>query len=162
MSSGCQRAGVISRAHHAPMGQPSSYLRARVVGWAPHRPRLATVCSFMRSGFTVGARHYGACGVQYHSDCICVGSPFRTRKRNGRGASYPDGLRDYPFVCELCTTRANLGRELQLDHSDMALVGLERMRMIDAANSWTDGTLTQYRRNLRRFHRFRRLRSMCR
>ena len=111
-------------------------------------------CHFYGCGFKVAGMVFSGCGVAYHEGCISVGDPFRTRKRKGAGLSYPGGLRRHPFVCELCTVRANLGRELHMDQSDLSLLALERMRLIDAAHAWTPDTLDDYRRNIDRLHRF--------
>ena len=74
----------------------------------------------------------------YHSQCIKLGAPFKTR-HFGKGTNilkYPPCTTNLPFVYELCTVRAHLGREMDpyLD-SDNTLLGLERMRMIDAAHA---------------------------
>jgi hypothetical protein len=60
----------------------------------------------------------------------------------------------YPFVCEFCTVRANVGPNLPPSGTMAALMMLERMRMVDAAHSWAPKTLTSYQGDVRRFERF--------
>ena len=56
----------------------------------------------------------------------------------------------FPFVCELCTVRANVGKELLDFHNDHRfLISLERMRMIDMFNCWARNTLVNYKSALR-------------
>ena len=57
------------------------------------------------------------------------------------------------FICELCTVRAVVDRELR-QGPDTVLLRLERMRLVDTANSWARGTLTQYQTKLRQITRF--------
>jgi hypothetical protein len=47
-------------------------------------------------------------------------------------------------VCELCTVRAELHRELRRTDKDIHLLMFERMRMIDSMNWWQHRTLQQY------------------
>lgn len=47
------------------------------------------------------------------------------------------------FICECCTVRSVLGRELG-DTGDLSLLRLERMRLIDVANSWAENTYKAY------------------
>lgn len=95
-----------------------------------------------------------ACGVAYHPDCISVGEPFRSRHSDGRGLKYPDAAALPGFVCEACTVRAMLGRELALTDNDQHLLRLERMRMIDAAHAWAPSTTQTYRAGVRRICKF--------
>ena len=74
----------------------------------------------------------------YHPQCIKVGHPYCTRHYgNGtRGMQYPPCATILPFICELCTTRAHLRRELDPYSTDNnMLLLLERMRMIDTAHA---------------------------
>ena len=58
-------------------------------------------------------------------------------------------------LCELCTVRTHLGRELDpYLLSDNTLLGLERMRMIDAAHAWAPKTLENACRTLRNVDKF--------
>jgi hypothetical protein len=101
-----------------------------------------------------GVRH-PPCNVRYHQNCIGVGSPFRSRYRDlTRGLFFPKTLVGYPFVCELCTVRANVGPIVPPSGTMNALMMLERMRMIDTAHSWAPKTLGGYQGDVRRFHRF--------
>jgi hypothetical protein len=44
--------------------------------------------------------------------CVSVGAPFTSRRKGGAGLSFPK-VTDWPnFVCEACTVREVLGREL--------------------------------------------------
>jgi hypothetical protein len=61
----------------------------------------------------------------------------------------------FPFVCELCTVRCTLHRELRRTRQDQSLLAFERMRMIDMAHSWAAQTLkktNQMLSHLRTFH----------
>ena len=94
--------------------------------------------------------------MRYHTHCFSVGSPFRTRLRNRAGLFLPP-LPDFPgFICELCTVRATLGRELRHDSCDHALLALERMRILDVMNSWSQGTHQQYQSKMRVIRSFER------
>lgn len=87
--------------------------------------------------------------MQYHTDCVRVGLPFRTRLRGDGGLRLPK-LPDFPgFICELCTVRSVLDRELRHEVQDYTLLGLERMRMLDVMNSWSLGTHQQYQSKIR-------------
>jgi hypothetical protein len=110
---------------------------------------------FATTGFTLAGVSYPACNVTYHHSCVGVGTPFRSRYRDStRGLFFPKTLVGYPFVCELCTVRANVGVPPPPSGTMNALMMLERMRMIDTAHSWAPKTLVGYQGNLRRFHRF--------
>jgi hypothetical protein len=107
-------------------------------------------CCFSTRGFKFTNNTQAIpCHTKYHLRCIRAGPPFRTRLRNGAGLSMPP-IRDLPnFICEACTVRAVLDRELQ-DHSrDHALLMLERIRLIDMCHNWSSGTHTQYQGKLR-------------
>jgi hypothetical protein len=84
-----------------------------------------------------------------------MGSPFTSRFRDsGKGLQYPKDMLRLPFVCELCTVRAALGRELTGTGRDRELLALERMRMIDAANSWASATAIKTARGLKQVSQF--------
>ena len=88
----------------------------------------------------------------YHPPCICVGPPFHSRHfgEGTLGLQYPPRATNLPFICELCTVRTHLGRELDpLLSSDLTLLSLERMHMIDAAHAWAPRTLENACRTLR-------------
>ena len=93
----------------------------------------------------------------YHSTCIRIGPPFKTRHfgTGTRGIQYPPCATNLPFICELCTTRAQLNRELDAHlPTDTYLLKLERMRMIDVAHAWAPRTLENACRTLRRIDKF--------
>ena len=96
------------------------------------------------------------CHVQYHTHCVTVGPPFRTRLRHDGGLFLPH-LPDFPgFICELCTVRSVLERELYHQARDYALLALERMRLLDVMNSWSKGTHQQYQSKMRVIRNFER------
>ena len=101
-------------------------------------------CMFFSSGFKVKSISFRPCKVLYHPTCIKVGPPFKSRHfgKGTNGLQYPPCATTLPFICELCTTRTQIGRELD-PHlpSDWQLLRLERMRMIDAAHAWAPRTL---------------------
>ena len=94
------------------------------------------------------------CGVLYHHGCQRVGAPFHTRLREQAGQAFPSMEYVPNFMCEACTGRAVLGRELGENEEDVTILLLERMRMIDIANRWAKGTLTRYTYAIRRIRNF--------
>jgi hypothetical protein len=54
----------------------------------------------------------------------------------------------FPFICELCTVRSVLCRELSASPPDHQLLCYERMRMIDAAHAWAPSTMTGIQQRL--------------
>ena len=108
-------------------------------------------CMFYSKGLTCNGIVFFPCNVIYHPKCIRVGPPFRTRHygKGTKGLQYPPMASKYPFICELCTTRTQLGRELNnFNTLDTTLLMLERMRMIDTAHASSISTLEQYGRVL--------------
>jgi hypothetical protein len=84
------------------------------------------------------------CRTRYHLNCLIVGIPFVTRLPNNKGLVLPP-LRDFPgFICEACTVRSVLNRELGKGPKDYALLMLERMRIFDTVNSLAIGTHKAY------------------
>jgi hypothetical protein len=83
-----------------------------------------------------------------------VGTPFRTRLPNGKGLSFPHNVPLPHFICECCQVRALLNRELDATHRDVALLMLERMRMVDVIGNWRTTTLGQYAPSLRQLQTF--------
>ena len=84
------------------------------------------------------------CRTRYHLNCLTVGIPFVTRLPNNKGLVLPP-LRDFPgFICEACTVRSVLNRELGKGPKDYALLMLERMRIFDTVNSLAIGTHKAY------------------
>ena len=101
-------------------------------------------CMFYDKGFISKGKSFKPCTVAYHSGCIKVGDPFDTRHygKGTRGVQYPPCVTILPFICELCTVRTHLQRELDpLNTKDTLLLMLERMRMIDSAHAWDYKTL---------------------
>ena len=111
-------------------------------------------CCFRTTGFPF--RHGGRatpCGVSYHTHCIRAGPPFRTRFEDGRGLTFPH-IREWPlFICEGCTVRSVLDRELH-SRVDYGLMALERLRILDIAHRWAPGTHRQYQQKLRFLREF--------
>jgi hypothetical protein len=88
------------------------------------------------------------CHTSYHPQCIRVGVPFTTRRDKGAGLVFPD-VRDWPhFICEACTVRSVLDRELH-GARDWQLMCFERMRILDMVHSFSPGTHQQYQQKLR-------------
>jgi hypothetical protein len=105
--------------------------------------------------FHLNGVQFPPCHVSYHANCIGVGSPFRFRYRNmTRGLFFPKTLAGYPFICEFCTVRANVGPSLPPSGTMTALMMLERIHMVDCAHSWAPKTLGGYQGGVCRFHRF--------
>ena len=101
------------------------------------------VCHFAEHGFQVNGTQMHPCGTRYHPQCIRVGPPFATRLRNEEGLSFPNVRYWGTFICEYCTVRSVLERELH-GRNDWQLLGLERMRLIDMANAWARKTHQAY------------------
>lgn len=113
------------------------------------------VCVFASTGFILDGVSYPPCGTLYHEGCIRVGEPFTSRLPDGKGLSYPSVLWGMPFICELCSVQANLGRLLRVDNlRDLGLLSLERMRMIDLANYWAKQTMEKNTRAIRAYSSF--------
>jgi len=106
-------------------------------------------CRFARTGFDQDGVIFLPCGTTYHPRCIVVGEPFNTRLGAQKGLSFPPVEITPNFICEACTVRAMLGRELIKGSRDTALLMLERMRIIDQACSWDVKTLLGYQGGLR-------------
>jgi hypothetical protein len=115
---------------------------------------LTRSCIFARSGFSVGTFQARPCCVVYHRECICVGSPCRTRLNNHGGLSFPLKLYFPNYTCESCTVRAHLGRELVGSEDDRDLLKLERVRMVDVGNAWAQTTMGTYQTYINRMLRF--------
>jgi hypothetical protein len=84
---------------------------------------------------------------------VRAGPPFQTRLENNKGLILPNVKRPH-FICEMCTVRAELGRELRRTDNDIRLLMFERMRMIDALNWWQQKTLKQYGPHFRYLEEF--------
>ena len=82
-----------------------------------------------------------------------MGFPFRTKQINNKGLTFPS-VTEWPnFICEGCTVRAVVNRELH-SREDYVLMVLERMRFIDIAHRWAPGTHGAYQPKLRYLRRF--------
>ena len=92
--------------------------------------------------------------MTYHMGCIQVGEPFKSRLPKGRGLSYPPTRIAPPFICEACTVRAQLGEELGKTGKHLSLLMLERMRLVDQANAWSQGTHQNYQALLGKLRKF--------
>ena len=57
------------------------------------------------------------------------------------------------FICEACTVRAVLQRELG-NPGDRWLLKLERMRLLDVAHQWSAGTTRNYQTHLKKIKQF--------
>lgn len=112
------------------------------------------LCLFASTGFTQDGNVFLPCGTTYHLGCIVVSEPFRSRLPAGKGLIFPKLAVCPNFICELCTVRAHLGRELRNTGQDTSLLMLERMRMIDQASAWDPATLQGYQLHLKRLRRF--------
>ena len=103
---------------------------------------MIVTCIFASTGFD----NFAPCGGVYHTQCISVGPLFRSRRINKGGLTFPRIKRWGSFICEVCTVRAYLGRELR--STDVPLLLLERMRVIDIAWYWQKGTHSTYQSHL--------------
>ena len=94
------------------------------------------------------------CFTRYHLHCVRVGPPFTSRLARSEGLYLPP-MPEFPnFICEACTVRTAIGRELRAYAPDIALMMLERMRIIDVVHAWSQGTHKQYQMRLRQLRRF--------
>ena len=131
----------------AQAGSPPSQCGA--CGSAIRKGQPYLFCHFRTTGFplTTGAQ-CRPCQVRYHRGCVRIGPPFQCRTRDSQGLRFP-AVTDWPlFVCECCTVRAVLGRELGAS-GDRLLLRLERVRILDVANSWSQGTFRAYKTKLK-------------
>ena len=110
-------------------------------------------CKFQTEGFTLKGKFFPPCRVNYHVHCFRAGPPFESRRKDGAGLSFPEVGLWGSFVCELCTVRAVLGRELTGPH-DEHLLCYERIRVLDMAHYWAIGTHQTYQLRLRMLQRF--------
>jgi hypothetical protein len=107
------------------------------------------VCAFRDTGFG----KFRPCKTAYHMTCVSVGAPFVSRRKGGAGLAFPKVV-DWPnFVCEACTVREVLGRELT-GPTDVQLLCLERMRLLDIAWYWSQGTHSTYQGKIRILRKF--------
>jgi hypothetical protein len=109
------------------------------------RKEVQFCCHFGDTGFKIKEFEARPCQTQYHPECIRMGLPFVTRLPKDGGMHCPRDLAAFAhFICEACTVRLVLQRELSLYPSDTVLLMLERARLIDLTNHWARGTLKAY------------------
>jgi hypothetical protein len=90
-------------------------------------------------------RLFRPCYTRYHPACLCIGLPFQSRLPGAKGLRFPTRTELWgQFVCEACTVRAVLFRELHCVAEDVVLLMLERARIVDTSNHWAYGTLQTY------------------
>jgi hypothetical protein len=109
------------------------------------------MCNFGQGGFPFeDGSSARPCGTRYHNGCFQLGAPFTSRLKDRRGLQFPRHLRRLEtFICEACTARAVFQRELWYKGKALSLLTLERARLIDMINSWSDGTRTRYQSHLK-------------
>jgi hypothetical protein len=114
------------------------------------------VCVFAQTGFpwlkNQGQAH--PCGVRYHARCIRVGVPFTSRLDKREGLFYPWHAPMPHYVCEVCSVRAHLEREISRHRSDLVLMMVERVRQVDYMGGWSLSTLKKYGPYLRYLRQF--------
>lgn len=111
-------------------------------------------CTFARTGFPLPDGSLARpCQSAYHSQCFRVGVPFMSRRQHQAGLCFPTVKCWGHFICEACTVRAILGRELT-GGPDWRLLCFERMRILDLVHYWSVGTHKQYQAKLMAIHRF--------
>jgi hypothetical protein len=69
--------------------------------------------------------------------------PFTSRRRDSEDLVFPKISMWPTFVCEACTVRGVSDRELT-GPEDRKLLCFERMRLLDMAHSWAEGTHLLY------------------
>ena len=94
------------------------------------------------------------CGTSYHPSCFRVGEPFTSRRKGGEGLHLPPSAVWPNFICEACTVRQFVGRELV--PSDTQLLMLQRMRLLDIISYWAKGTHATYSGKIRVIQEFER------
>jgi hypothetical protein len=90
-------------------------------------------------------------------DCYRAGLPFKTRLLANGGLTIPSGIHEWPhFICEACTVRSVVDRELSWSAQDTALLMFERVRTLDMLHKWASGTHWTYHSKIRIFRAFER------
>jgi hypothetical protein len=84
------------------------------------------------------------CFSVYHLSCIHAGFPFKPRVGDDQAMSAPQWKSIPIFVCEACVVRVQIQQELTTCPKHVALLMLERMRLIDLVHHWSRHTLVQY------------------
>ena len=112
-------------------------------------------CHFHRRPFDLPTGQARPCGTAYHVHCFRAGPPFTSRREREAGLYLP-AIRFWPcFVCELCTVRSVLQRELG-HPGDLWLLQLERVRLLDSLHNWAESTTRTYQSKLKQLHLFER------
>ena len=119
------------------------------------RKPLILECVFARTGFGI----FAPCRAVYHAKCIRVNG-FNTRRKQNAGLCFPTNGVWPNFICEVCTVRQFIGREITTP-GDVLLLTLERIRLIDMAWAWSKNTLSQYGSELRKIQSFERRFGVC-
>jgi hypothetical protein len=115
------------------------------------------VCHFATKSFELQAGKWAVpCQTRYHAQCFRLSAPFTTRLSKNGGLGFTKGLASVIplFVCECCTVRKVLQRELQRTTTDAGLLAMERMRTIDMVHNWAPSTLGNYKGRLRQIRAF--------
>jgi hypothetical protein len=117
---------------------------------------ISHFCLFREIEYELDGTFFTPCENQYHPECINVGKPFKTRLvRATLGLQYPPTMTRFPFICEACTVRAVLVRELTWTSGDIQLLMLKRMLLVDMAHAWASSTLQGTARYLDQLSNFR-------
>jgi hypothetical protein len=103
-----------------------------------------------------GPRMSVPCQSRYHVSCFRLTKPFQSRLKDEGGLSLPAGIASVLpiFICECCTVRSVLGRELTWHPRDRALMLLERARILDMVHQWAPSTISQYKGKIRMVKEF--------
>ena len=111
-------------------------------------------CTFADKGFRLSPTQRATpCVTAYHTTCLSVGEPFKTRRGNHTGLTYPK-IKIIPnFICEACTVRMVLGRELRTT-KDITLLMLERVSLLDRLWGVSPTTFKCYQNSLSVVTRF--------
>lgn len=121
-----------------------------------HRNHKQYICHFCDTGFTLpDGRKLRPCLTRYHPNCVRIGVPFTTRLPKEGGLYCPNDLAAWKhFICEACTVRSVLEREIGHTAADLCLLMLERARLIDTMNHWAKGSLQAYQTKFRIIQNF--------
>ena len=108
-------------------------------------------CHFSRRVFPLDWGWSIPCRTNYHAGCFRLGAPFYTRLANNGGLFLTKAMGAVLplFICECCTVRQVLGRELTYTPRDFGLLAMERMRLIDMIHNWAPSTLNNYKGRLK-------------
>jgi hypothetical protein len=101
-------------------------------------------CAFSDCGFLFSDDSWAyPCCLAYHTVCFWAGPPFYTWRKDGSGLIFLR-IKTWPtFICEACTVRSMLDRELT-GFTHWKLMCFERMLVLDIAHCWSAGTHSKY------------------